>query len=62
MSVYPAFLAVMETLFGLAALVLIVMSVVCVGRRGWRRAAGYLGLTVVACAVAAGFHFFRMLF
>ena len=62
MELYPTFLAIMAALFAVAAVVLLTLSLVqAVGRR-WRRAVGYFGLTVLACAVAAGFHFFRRLF
>jgi hypothetical protein len=61
MTVLPAFLGGMSVLFVLTAVVLLAMTLVQAARRRGRRAAAYLGLTILACGVAAGFYFFRAL-
>ena len=61
MNVLPAFLGGMGALFVVAAIVLLAMTVVQAARRRGRRAAAYLGLTLLASLVAAGFYFFRAL-
>ena len=59
MRVYTVFLSIMCALFALSATVLLAMSAAQAFRRHRRRAAVYLGLTLLACVVAAGFYFFR---
>jgi len=61
MTVYAAFLGGMSLLFVVTALGLLAMTVVQAARHRARRAAAYLGLTILACSVAAGFYFFRAL-
>ena len=61
MKVYLAFLNIMCVLFAVSATVLLVVSLRQVARRRGRRAAVYLGLTMLAGIVAAGFYFFRRL-
>jgi hypothetical protein len=61
MTVLPAFLGGMSLLFVVAAIVLLAMTVVQAARRRAGRAAAYLGLTILASFVAAGFYFFRAL-
>jgi hypothetical protein len=51
----------MSLLFVVAAIVLLAMTVVQAARRRAGRAAAYLGLTILASFVAAGFYFFRAL-
>lgn len=62
MDIYPTFLAIMAGLFAVAAVVLLVLSIVRAVSRDWRSSLVYFGLMVLACVVAAGFHFFRGLF
>lgn len=61
MRFYTFFLSVMCALFALSATLLFGMAVAQFLRRRGSRAAVYLGLTLLACAVAAGFYFFRRL-
>lgn len=61
MRFYTIFLSVMCALFALSATLLFVMAVAQVFRKRGNRAAVYLGLTLLACVVAAGFYFFRRL-
>jgi len=61
MTVLPAFLGGMSLLFVFTAAVLLAMAVVQAAHRRLRRAVAYLGLTILACCVAAGFYFFRAL-
>jgi hypothetical protein len=61
MNLYATFLTGMSALFGLAAVVLVVMGLVALQRGRGRRAAAYLALALLACVVIAGFHFFRTL-
>lgn len=61
MNVLPAFLGGMCALFIVAAIVLLAMTVVQAAHRRGRRAVAYLGLTLLASFVAAGFYFFRAL-
>jgi Na+/melibiose symporter-like transporter len=58
---YTIFLSVMCALFVLSATLLLGMAVAQIFRKRGHRAAVYLGLTLLACVVAAGFYFFRRL-
>jgi hypothetical protein len=58
---YTIFLTIMCALFAGSATVLLVVSVAQVVRRRRQRAFVYLGLTLLACVVAAGFYFFQWL-
>jgi hypothetical protein len=51
----------MSALFVASAVVLLGMSVVQIIKRRVRRATAYLGLTLLACVVAAGFYLIRSL-
>jgi hypothetical protein len=51
----------MCALFALSATLLLVMAVAQFFRKRGQKAAVYLGLTLLACLVAAGFYFFRRL-
>ncbi len=62
MAIYPTFLTIMATLFAVAAVVLLVLSIVQAAYRNWRRAFIYFALVALSCIVAGGFHFFRRLF
>lgn len=62
MALYPTFLTIMAALFAVSAVVLLVLSLIQATGRHRHRAMVYLGLTVLSCVVAAGFHFFRRLF
>lgn len=62
MDIYPTFLAIMAALFAVAAIVLLVMSLIQAASRNWRKALIYFGLMALSCIVAAGFRFFRTLF
>jgi hypothetical protein len=61
MSLYANFLTGMSALFACTAVALLLLGLIALQRRRGRRAAAYLALTVLACAVAAGFYFFRAL-
>lgn len=61
MQFYTIFLSVMCALFALSATLLLVMAVAQFFRKRGQKAAVYLGLTLLACLVAAGFYFFRRL-
>ena len=61
MALYSTFLTVMAWLFGSSAAVLLLMTVVQAVKGRGQRAGIYLGLTLLACGVAAGFYFFRCL-
>lgn len=61
MRVYTVFLSLMCGLFLFSAAVLFFLTLGQVLRRHRQRAAVYLGLTVLAGIVAAGFYFFRRL-
>ena len=61
MRAYILFLTFMCTLFGASATVLLIVAVSQILRRRSQRAAVYLGLTLLACVVSAGFYFFRRL-
>jgi hypothetical protein len=62
MAFYPMFLSVLCVLFAASSAVLLVLALLQFARRRGRRAAVYLGLTLLAGVVAAGFYFFRNLF
>ena len=62
MNIYPTFLAIMAALFAVAAVVLLVLSIVQASYRNWRKSLIYFGLMALSCVVAAGFRFFRTLF
>ncbi len=53
------YLTIMSVLFATSALVLLVAALGQAAQRQVRRAAIYLLLTLLSCAVAAGFLFFR---
>jgi high-affinity Fe2+/Pb2+ permease len=53
------YLTIMSVLFATSAGVLLLAALGQAARRQGRKAAIYLGLTLLACAVAAGFLFFR---
>ena len=61
MTFYSRFLAAMCILFTVSSAVLLLLSLVQAVRGRRRRAAVYLGLTLVAGVVAAGFFFVRRL-
>ncbi len=61
MRAYAIFLNTMSSLFAVSAGVLLLTAVIQGVRRRGRRAAVYLGLTLLASVVAAGFYFFRKL-
>ena len=61
MSVYALFLAAMSALFMVSAAVLLLVALAQVRRRRPQQAVVYLGLTLLASGVAAGFYFFRSL-
>ena len=61
MQAYTLFLSVLCILFAASGAVLLLMAAVQFVKRRGRRAAVYLGLTVLAVTVAAGFYFFRHL-
>jgi len=61
MRAYILFLMFMCTLFGASATVLLIVAVSQILRRRSQRAALYLGLSLLACIVSAGFYFFRRL-
>jgi hypothetical protein len=61
MHAYSIFLSTMGGLFAVSAVVLFLAAVMHGLRRRGRRAAAYLGLTLLAGVVAAGFYFFRHL-
>lgn len=58
-DLYTIFLTFMTVLFAVSAGLLLLMSIVQALRRGGRRVAVYLGLTVLAGVVAFGFYFVR---
>ena len=59
MSLYASFLGEMSFLFIASAAVLLPMGLYHLWKRHGRKAAIYLALALLACLVAAGFHFFR---
>jgi Na+/melibiose symporter-like transporter len=59
MKAYTAFLTAMCLLFVTSGAVLLLSAAVQFTRRRGRKAAVYLGLTLLSCVVAAGFYFFR---
>ena len=61
MQAYTFFLGFMCVLFAVSGAVLLFMAAVQFVKRRGRRAAVYVGLTVLAVMVAAGFYFFRHL-
>ena len=61
MRIYIVYLSMMCLLFCLSAGVLLFAALGQARRRKPERAAVYFGLTVLSCAVAAGFYFFRRL-
>ncbi len=61
MAIYPTFLTIMATLFAVAAVVLLVLSIIQAVYRNWRRAIIYFALAALSCIVTAGFYFSRRL-
>ncbi|MFQ5878428.1 MAG: hypothetical protein ACE5JH_12215 [Acidobacteriota bacterium] len=61
MSAYGLFLTLMSGLFAVCAALLLGLALAQTLRRRGRRAIVYLGLTLVATIVAAGFYFVRRL-
>jgi len=61
MRAYTIFLGTMSGLFAVSAGVLLMAALIQGLRRRGRKAAVYLGLTLLAGVVAAGFYFFRHL-
>jgi len=59
MSLYASFLGGMSFLFVASAVVLLPMGLFHIRWRHGRKAVIYLALALLACLVAAGFHFFR---
>ncbi|HEU4401167.1 MAG TPA: hypothetical protein VFT43_03610 [Candidatus Polarisedimenticolia bacterium] len=61
MKAYALYLGALCGLFGVNSAVLLAVTVAQAARRRGKRAAIYLGLSLLAGAVAAGFYFFRTL-
>ncbi len=61
MAGFNFFLTAMCGLFAFIAALLLTLSLTRMVRGQGERAAVYFGLTILSCAVAAGFYFFRRL-